>query len=146
MKQEIFPASFFINFFCLLGSTLRPRKHLEGKKTMENRQRNIQVIIRLNEYEKELFEEKRKLAKCNNMSLFIRKCVLEKEIYHIDLEPFAELQGLLYNATNNINQIAKRVNSTGIIYRDDINDTKKQIEHFSKELWQIHSLLLNRTK
>ncbi|MDI6415761.1 plasmid mobilization relaxosome protein MobC, partial [Solobacterium moorei] len=22
---------------------------------------------------------------------------------------------------------------------------KKQIEHFSKELWQIHSLLLNRT-
>ncbi|MGV3408478.1 plasmid mobilization relaxosome protein MobC, partial [Streptococcus agalactiae] len=25
------------------------------------------------------------------------------------------------------------------------NDMKKQIEHFSKELWQIHSLLLNRT-
>ena len=52
---------------------------------------------------------------------------------------------LLSNATNNINQIAKRVNSTGIIYKDDINDMKKQIEYFSKELWQIHSLLLNRT-
>ncbi|EHL19959.1 hypothetical protein HMPREF9628_01132 [Peptoanaerobacter stomatis] len=113
---------------------------------MENRQRNIQLIIRLNKDEKELFERKMKLAKCKNMSLFIRKCVLEKEIYQVDLQPFADLQGLLYNATNNINQIAKHVNSTGIIYRDDINDMKKQVEHFSKELWQIHSLLLNRTK
>ena len=111
---------------------------------MENRQRNIQLIIRLNKDEKELFEKKMKLAKCKNMSLFIRKCVLEKEIYQVDLQPFAELQGLLYNTTNNINQIAKHVNSTGIIYRDDINVMKKQIEHFSKELWQIHSLLLKR--
>ena len=63
----------------------------------------------------------------------------------MDLEPFRDLQGFLYNATSNINQIAKRVNSTGIIYKDDINDMKKQIEYFSKELWQIHSLLLNRT-
>jgi len=113
---------------------------------VENRERNIQLIIRLNDEEKALFEKKRKLAKCRNMSLFIRKCVLEKEIYIVDLEPFAELQGLLYNATNNINQIAKHVNSTGIIYRDDINDMKKHIEHFSKELWQIHTLLLNRAK
>ena len=60
------------------------------------------------------------------MSHFIRKCVLGKEIYQVDLEPFRDLQGFLSNATNNINQIAKRVNSTGIIYKDDINDMKKQ--------------------
>ena len=77
--------------------------------------------------------------------LFIRKCVLKKEIYQIDLEPFRDLQDLLSNATNNINQIAKRVNSTGVIYKDYINAMKEQIEHISKELWQIHSLLLNRT-
>jgi len=44
------------------------------------------------EEEKTLFEEKRKLAKCRNMSLFIRKYVLEKEIYQVDLEPFRDLQ------------------------------------------------------
>ena len=113
---------------------------------MENRERNIQLIIRLNEEEKVLFEEKKKLAKCRNMSLFIRKCVLEKEIYEVDLEPFREIQGLLSNTTGSLNQIAKRVNSTGIIYRDDIEDMKKQIEGFSKELWQIHSLLLKRAE
>ena len=112
---------------------------------MANRTRNIQLKICLNEEEKEIFKKKMKLSKCKTMSHFLRKCVLEKEIYQVDLQPFADLQGLLYNATNNLNQIAKLVNSTGIIYKDDINDIKKQIEHFSKELWQIHSLLLNRT-
>ena len=115
---------------------------------MANRIRNERLEIKLTKEEKALFEEKKKLAKCRNMSHFIRKCVLEKEIYQIDLEPFRDLQGLLSNATNNINninQIAKRVNSTGVIYKEDINDIKKEIEYFSKELWQIHSLLLNRT-
>lgn len=112
---------------------------------MANRIRNERLEIKLTEEEKALFDEKKRLTKCRNMSLFIRKCVLEKEIYQIDLEPFRDLQGLISNATNNINQIAKRVNSTGVIYNDDINAMKEQIEHFSKELWQIHSMLLNRT-
>ena len=65
---------------------------------MANRIRNERLEIKLTKEEKALFEEKRKLAKCRNMSRFIRKCVLEKEI-----------------------------------------------DQFSKELWQIHSLLLKRT-
>ena len=112
---------------------------------MANRFRNERIEIKLTKEEKEVFEKKMKLANCKTMSHFLRKCVLEKEIYVVDLEPFRNLQWLLSNATNNINQIAKRVNSTGIIYKEDINDMKKEIEHFSKELWQIHSLLLNRT-
>ena len=112
---------------------------------MANRFRNERIEIKLTKEEKEVFERKMKLANCKTMSHFLRKCVLEKEIYVVDLEAFRNLQWLLSNATNNINQIAKRVNSTGVIYKDDINDIKKEIEHFSKELWQIHSLLLNRT-
>lgn len=135
----------FLSIFYLLGRTLRPQITTKGDIAMANRQRNIQLKICLNEKEKELFEKKMKMANCKTMSHFIRKCVLEKEIYQVDLEPFRDLQGLLSNATNNINQIAKRVNSTGVIYKDDINDMKKEIEHFSKELWQIHSLLLKRT-
>ena len=112
---------------------------------MANRTRNERLEIKLTEEEKALFAEKKRLAKFRNMSHFIRKCVLEKEIYQVDLEPFRDLQGLLSNATNNINQISKRVNSTGVIYKEDISDIKKEIEHLSKELWQIHSLLLKRT-
>ena len=80
------------------------------------------------------------------MRHFIRKTVLEKEIYEVDLEPLRDLYGTLSVATNKINQIAKRVNQTGVIYKSDIADMKKSIEEFSKEVWDIHSLLLKNIK
>ncbi len=112
---------------------------------MDNRKRTERLHIRLSKEEKEILEQKMKLANCKTMSHFFRKCLLEKEIYIVNLEPFRELQGLLANATNNLNQIAKRVNSTGVIYADDIEDMKSDIEHFSRELWKIHTLLLKRS-
>ena len=95
---------------------------------MANRTRNIQLKICLNEEEKQIFEKKMKLTKCKTMSYFIRKSVLEGDIFVIDLQPFVDLQGLLYNATNNINQIAKRVNTTAVIYKDDIQTMKEKID------------------
>ena len=55
---------------------------------MANRIRNKRLGIKLTKEEKALFEEKRKLARCRNMSHFVRKCVLEKEIYQVDSEIF----------------------------------------------------------
>ena len=82
---------------------------------MANRFRNERIEIKLTKEEKEVFEKKMKLANCKTMSHFLRKCVLEKEIYVVDLEPFRNLQWLLSNATNNINQIAKATNTTGAV-------------------------------
>ena len=113
---------------------------------MDNRTRKNQLKIYLTDEEKEIFEKKMKLANCKNMSIFLRKCVLEKEIYIVDLEPFRDLQWLLSNVTNNINQIAKATNTTGVIYKKDIDYMREKIEKMSKEIWDIHSLLLNRTK
>ena len=113
---------------------------------MDNRTRKNQLKIYLSDEEKEIFEKKMKMAECRTMAHFLRKCVLEKEIYIVDLEPFRELQGLLANATNNINQIARATNITGVIYRDDIDFMKKEIEKISRKNLQIYSLLLKRTK
>ena len=113
---------------------------------MDNRTRKNQLKIYLTDEEKEIFEKKVKLANCKTMSHFLRKCVLEKEIYIVDLEPFRNLQWLLSNATNNINQIAKATNTTSIIYKKDIDYMREKIEKLSKEIWQIHSLLLNISK
>ncbi len=113
---------------------------------MDNRKRKNQLKIYLTDEEKEVFEKKMKLANCKTMSHFLRKCVLEKEIYIVDLEPFRDLQWLLSNATNNINQIAKATNITGVIYKKDIDYMREKIEKLSKEIWQIHSLLLNKSK
>ena len=85
-----------------------------------------------------------KLASCKTMPHFLRKCVLEKEIYVVDLEPFRNLQWLLSNATNNINQIAKATNATGVIYNEDIDYMREKIEKSAKEIWDIHSRLLRK--
>ena len=73
---------------------------------MDNRTRKNQLKIYLTDEEKEIFEKKMKLANCKlqianckTISHFIRKCVLEKEIYIVDLEPFRDLQWLLSNVT-----------------------------------------------
>ena len=94
---------------------------------MDNRTRKNQLKIYLTDEEKEIFEKKMKLANCKTMSHFLRKCVLEKEIYVVDLEPFRDLQWLLSNATNNINQIAKATNTTGVIYKKDIDYMREKI-------------------
>lgn len=110
---------------------------------MDNRKRKNQLKIYLTDEEKEIFEKKMKLANCKTMSHFLRKCVLEKEIYVVDLEPFRNLQWLLSNVTNNINQIAKATNMTGVIYKKDIDYMREKIEKLAKEIWDIHSLLLD---
>ena len=75
---------------------------------------------------------------------FFRKCVLGEEIYIVDLEPFRDIQRMLSNATNNINQITKATNTTGVIYKKDIDYMREKIEKLAKEIWDIHSLLLRK--
>ena len=64
----------------------------------------------------------------------------------LDLKSLRDLYGTLFTTTNKLNQIVKRVNQTGVIYKNYIDDMKKSIDDFSKEVWDIHSLLLKRKK
>ena len=100
---------------------------------MDNRTRKNQLKIYLTDEEKEIFEKKMRLANCKTMSHFLRKCVLEKEINDVDLELFRDFQCLLSNVTNNINQIAKATNTTGVIYKKDIDYMREKIEKIIKE-------------
>ena len=62
----------------------------------------------------------------NNQLIKIYFTYEEKEIYLVDLEPFRDIQWLLSNATNNINQITKATNTTGVIYKKDIDYMRKK--------------------
>ena len=100
---------------------------------MKNRKRNIRLRFDLTDKEKELFERKKKESGARRMSHFIRKTVLEKEIYEVDMKPLRGLYGTLFAATNKLNQIAKRVNQTGVIYKSDIKEIKNDIAKMAKE-------------
>ena len=70
---------------------------------MANRLRNIQLKINLTEDEKILFEKKMNMSKCKTMKHFLRKVVSESDIYVVDLQPFREIQGLLFRYTSSVN-------------------------------------------
>ena len=48
------------------------------------------------------------------------------------MDIFRRLQTLIGKNSSNLNQITKRVNSTGIIYREDIEDLKKENDDISR--------------
>ena len=111
---------------------------------MTNRLRKNDIHVMVTDEEKELFKKKLEISKSKSMGHFIRKCVLEAPIFVIDMNIFRKLQTLIGKNSNNINQIAKRVNSTGIIYREDIEDLKKENDDISREIIKIQNILTRK--
>lgn len=111
---------------------------------MANRYRNERIEIKLTKEEKDLFNKKFKISKSKSMAHFIRKCVLEAPIFVIDMNEFRKMQTLIGRNANNLNQIAKKVNTTGIIYRGDIEDLKKDNDEISREIIKIQNILARK--
>lgn len=88
------------------------------------RPRNVNLAFRVTQEERDMIESKMKMAGMSNMRAYIIKQIAEGHIIRVELESVNEMIRLLSNATNNINQIARRVNGTGSIYASDIEDMK----------------------
>ncbi len=53
-------------------------------------------------------------------------------IYYVDYDSLTDVSHELNAIGKNINQIAARINATGNVYREDIDDIQKEM----KEIWQ----------
>lgn len=105
---------------------------------MENRKRSVQIIIRVTAEERALIEEKMKQIPTINLSAYARKMLIDGYIIILDLGHTAQLQKIGVN----INQIAKRINETGRIYSDDMDELKRLME----EVWRLERRLLLQFK
>ena len=98
---------------------------------MQNRNRNILINFRVTEKENALIAEKMEAAGICNKESYLRKMVLDGYCIRVDFSDVRELSRLLRNATNNLNQVAKRANETHSIYASDIKDLQDNYE----KLW-----------
>ena len=107
---------------------------------MANKQiRNQIVLIRLSENERKLIQEKMAQIGTHNMSAYLRRMAIDGYIINFDLPELREMVSLLRHISNNLNQIAKRVNSTSRVYTDDIEEIKSKLD----EIWtQVNQILL----
>ena len=109
---------------------------------MENRKRNVQIIIRVTEEERALIEEKMQQIPTLNLSAYARKILIDGYIITLDLQEVKGHTAQLQKIGVNINQIAKRINETGRIYADDMNEIKRAME----EVWRLERRLLLQFK
>lgn len=75
------------------------------------------------------------------MSHFIRKTVLEKEIYEVDLSPFYDLQTDVRVLTDYTNQVAISVKTTGFLRKYELDGMKERLAVISEKITAIHDLL-----
>lgn len=109
---------------------------------MENRKRNVQIIIRVTEEERALIEEKMQQIPTLNLSAYARKMLIDGYIIMLDLQEVKGHTVQLQKIGVNVNQIAKRINETGQIYTDDMDEIKRVME----EVWRLERRLLLQFK
>ena len=104
------------------------------------RKRSIQVIFWISEQERELIQQKMSQLGTDNMSAYLRKIAIDGYVVRLELPELREMVSLLRRSSNNLNQIAKRVNETGRFYAADMDDMLQKQE----QLWQAANDIISR--
>ena len=102
------------------------------------RNRNVQIIFWVSEAEKRMIEEKMTQAGMTNLSAYLRRIAIDGMIVRLELPELKEMVSLLRYASNNINQIAKRLNESGRAYDTDLAEILEK----QKQLWGLANKIL----
>ena len=98
-----------------------------------NRKNNCTVHFMVNEEDMKELNRRFALTNFKNKREFYRDSIFKNRIISIDIsgafkKELRELSSLVSRNAANLNQIAKAVNSTGVIYKDDIENIKKALQ------------------
>ena len=105
---------------------------------MDGRKRTVQLKFRVTEAERDLILEKMKLIPTRNMAAYLRKIAIDGYIIQIDHSDIKAMTAEIQKIGVNVNQIARRVNSTGSVYQEDIDEIKGVLN----EIWRLQRLNL----
>lgn len=94
---------------------------------MEKRIRRVKLMTRVTEEEYAQIQARMALVGTGNMSAFLRKLALDGRIVLLDMDEINTLVSLLRRTSANINQIAKRVNTTSRVYENDLAETQNRL-------------------
>ena len=104
------------------------------------KERNQEIHVLWTQEEMDRLKQKMAEAGVQNRSAYVRKMTLDGYIVKLDMDDINQMIHLLRNATNNMNQIAKKANSTGTIYGADIADLQVKQD----EIWETAKEILAR--
>ena len=102
------------------------------------RKRGVQLNFRVSE--EELAAIEREQLGILNREAYLRKMALDGYAVRLDLPELKELLSLLRRHSSNLNQLVRRVNTTGRVYEADLEDIIKR----QSELWEAIGQILTR--
>ena len=100
---------------------------------MPDRTRPIRKEICLNEQELNLIQHKMRQLGTHNFGAYARKMLIDGYIIKVDYTEQKKLAAAVSRAASNINQICRRINSTGRCYEDDVAELKAR----QAEIWEL---------
>ena len=95
---------------------------------MASTKRTIGIHFQVDEKEREMIKQRMEQAGIKSLRAYMLKMATDGQIIHLEVTGVREMNRLLSNATNNINQIARRVNETGNFYAADMDDLREKYE------------------
>ena len=113
---------------------------------MQNRTRNVQLIVCVTPEEKMLIQKKMEQFHTGNFSRYARKMLIDGYVINLDLSDFQRLSNEVNAIGVNINQIAKVANTTGRVFESDITQIKERVEEIWRLLKSYLSELLSKTR
>ena len=107
---------------------------------MANRKRTNPVQFYLDDDEQYILDEKFRVSGMKSKSAFLRKLILYGYVYDVDYSYLRNYNTKLGRISSNLNQIAKRINSTGNIYQEDMDEVKELMN----KVWHTQKSMLSK--
>ena len=100
---------------------------------MADRTRPIRKEICLNEQELNLIQHKMRRLGTHNFGAYARKMLIDGYIIKVDYTEQKKLAAAVNRIASNINQICRRINSTGHFYEADVAELKDRLA----SVWEL---------
>lgn len=98
---------------------------------MQKLKRSVNMGFRVTEEEQEMIRRRMEQAGIRSLRAYLLKMAVDGMVVSLDLADVRECSRLLRIVSNNVNQIARRVNEGGNIYAADITDIQARLS----EIW-----------
>ena len=128
------------NFDEKITRASRAQKEGAGAVSQSKRKRGVQLNCRVSEEELAAIESKMEQLGIFNREAYLRKMALDGYAVRLDLPELKELLSLLRRHSSTLNQLVRRVNTTGRVYEADLEDIIKR----QSELWEAIGQILTR--
>lgn len=96
--------------------------------------------FRASEKEYNVILQKMKQCNMQNLSAYLLKMAVDGMVINLNIPEMKEILSLLRYSSNNLNQIAKKLNSSKNVYADDFNEIKDN----QKKIIELVSAVYNK--